>query len=201
MGLYIGNTRYCPVIGKVGTLPYDARIKYIEATGTQYIDTLVQFKLDMEIRARFQNTDVTTSARDRRYFGGTTTWLGYGISFSENSFVLNEKGNYSVTTYNYSDVFDFYYKNKLATIKDSTISLNTARGNSTSVPTIIIFGDHRPDSVTSLLHGRVYSFEITDVIDLVPVRVGQIGYMYDTITGILFGNSGTGNFVLGPDVI
>ena len=36
--------------------------------------------------------------------------------------------------------------------------------------------------------------------DLIPVRVGKVGYMYDKVSGQLFGNSGTGEFILGPDV-
>lgn len=32
------------------------------------------------------------------------------------------------------------------------------------------------------------------------VRVGNVGYMYDKVSGELFGNSGTSDFVLGPDV-
>ena len=39
------------------------------------------------------------------------------------------------------------------------------------------------------------------VRDYIPVRVGQVGYMYDKVSGQLFGNSGTGDFVLGPDKI
>ena len=36
--------------------------------------------------------------------------------------------------------------------------------------------------------------------DYIPVRVGQVGYMYDRVSRRLFGNAGTGAFVLGPDV-
>ena len=35
--------------------------------------------------------------------------------------------------------------------------------------------------------------------DLIPVRVGNVGYMYDKVSRQLFGNSGTGDFILGPD--
>jgi hypothetical protein len=37
------------------------------------------------------------------------------------------------------------------------------------------------------------------LIHLIPVRVGQVGYMYDKISGQLFGNVGTGSFFLGLD--
>jgi hypothetical protein len=50
---------------------------------------------------------------------------------------------------------------------------------------------------------RLYNFSISDngilVRDLIPVRVGNVGYMYDKVSGKLFGNAGTGSFILGPD--
>jgi hypothetical protein len=33
------------------------------------------------------------------------------------------------------------------------------------------------------------------------VRKGTVGYLYDRVSGKLFGNAGTGDFVLGPDVV
>jgi hypothetical protein len=38
------------------------------------------------------------------------------------------------------------------------------------------------------------------VFDAIPVRVGNVGYMYDKISGQLFGNAGTGDFILGNDI-
>ena len=38
------------------------------------------------------------------------------------------------------------------------------------------------------------------VRDLIPVRVSNVGYMYDKVSGQLFSNDGTGNFVIGPDM-
>lgn len=33
-----------------------------------------------------------------------------------------------------------------------------------------------------------------------PYDVGTVGYMYDRVSGQLFGNAGTGDFILGPDI-
>jgi hypothetical protein len=43
---------------------------------------------------------------------------------------------------------------------------------------------------------------INDILvrDFIPVRVGNIGYMYDKVSKKLFGNSGQGNFILGNDI-
>jgi hypothetical protein len=52
--------------------------------------------------------------------------------------------------------------------------------------------------------GRIYYLKVLNgnqpVFDAIPVRVGQVGYMYDKVSGQLFGNAGTGDFILGPDV-
>ena len=37
-------------------------------------------------------------------------------------------------------------------------------------------------------------------MDLIPVRVGTTGYMYDKVSGQLFSNNGTGSFTLGQDI-
>lgn len=54
------------------------------------------------------------------------------------------------------------------------------------------------------LHARIFYCKITIggeiVRDFIPVRVGQVGYMYDKISGQLFGNTGTGDFILGHDI-
>lgn len=51
--------------------------------------------------------------------------------------------------------------------------------------------------------GRLFGVKIHDnsiSADLIPVRVGTTGYMYDKISGQLLGNAGTGEFILGPDI-
>ena len=53
---------------------------------------------------------------------------------------------------------------------------------------------------------RLYSCEVTDsggnkIRDFIPVRKNGIGYLYDKVSGELFGNaSGSGAFTYGSDV-
>lgn len=49
--------------------------------------------------------------------------------------------------------------------------------------------------------GDTYIKKGTIEIDWIPVRVGMVGYMYDRVSGQLFANAGTGNFILGPDIV
>ena len=51
---------------------------------------------------------------------------------------------------------------------------------------------------------RISSFRIWDVDgnllrDMVPVRINFEGFMYDIVNNEFFGNSGSGDFLLGPD--
>ena len=38
-----------------------------------------------------------------------------------------------------------------------------------------------------------------ELMHLIPVRKKDVGYMYDRVSGELFGNAGTGAFIIGPD--
>jgi hypothetical protein len=145
------------------------RVEYIENTSTAYIDTNIQFNLSMEINGKFQNMDNTTSERDRRYFGGATTWKGYGLSVSENSIMLNEALSWDdgIKTYNVSTPFEIHYKNKSVTVNNYTVNLNTTKGNSTEVPTIYLLAEHRPNTAAiSFLIGRLYYFKIYNENDV-----------------------------------
>lgn len=69
---------------------------------------------------------------------------------------------------------------------------------------IRIFGSSGVDGNYTKYAGKIYSVQISQgnqiVMDLIPVRVGNVGYMFDKISGNLYGNNGTGSFTLGPDV-
>ena len=50
---------------------------------------------------------------------------------------------------------------------------------------------------------RLYNSVFRDgselIADFACVRIGDEGAMYDRVSGQLFGNAGTGAFVIGPD--
>ena len=49
--------------------------------------------------------------------------------------------------------------------------------------------------------GPGYLSDGTTTLDLIPVRKDGVGYMYDKISGKLFGKEETGNFIIGPDKV
>ena len=70
---------------------------------------------------------------------------------------------------------------------------------------MILFARDNNGTIERMITGRIYYCRFYDgnnnlIEDFIPVRVGQVGYMYDKVSHQLFGNSGTGNFILGPDL-
>ena len=86
------------------------------------------------------------------------------------------------------------------TLNNVTNTLTPTNGT-TNTGKLAIFS---PESKGSFTRGKLYYFKVYDnnviIMDLIPVRVGTVGYMYDKVSGKLFENEGTGSFILGPDI-
>jgi hypothetical protein len=82
-----------------------------------------------------------------------------------------------------------YLNSKTATcvINGSTFTVNLPSLSFTPQYNIRIFGSSGISAEYTKWNGKVYAFKVsqgsTVVMDLIPVRVGQVGYMYDKISG------------------
>lgn len=196
--------------------PYDAEIEYLENyTGKEAIDTGIYGTNTTQVsfETMFFNTEVLDYTGGDAFGSGVIEWGNtqnvLGITYNRNTSRLFSwlGNNYKSSgildirtgikhTITYSSkgvlvngvkVQDGWYNNSFRTPYTITaMIIRTVNG---------IFGGS--------LKARLYNFSISDngvlVRDLIPVRVGNVGYMYDRVSGQLFGNAGTGNFVLGPD--
>ena len=185
-------------------LPYDAEVEYLQSSGTQWIDTGVNTKQSLKIRAVFE-TDSTIS-----YFAygvragnstitcasGTNIETGY-VRWGESAFAdAVPRGLVDITQYSSGVIVNgtSYQYNAAQTVVEQ------------SGYTMVIFaGRNSTTNVTANMVGKFYSCKIWDngvlVRDFIPVRKGTVGYLYDRVSGKLFGNAGTGDFVLGQDVV
>lgn len=86
-----------------------------------------------------------------------------------------------------------------AIINNTRYNINTNTISQNESPFII--GDYGVARGTNL---NVHSFVVTHndiaVIDAIPVRKGQVGYLYDRVTKRLFGTAGENPLIVGPDV-
>lgn len=62
------------------------------------------------------------------------------------------------------------------------------------------FDDIYSDAEFYIHKAQIYNDEQL-VFDAIPVRKGNVGYLYDKVSGKLFGNAGTGEFILGQDKV
>ena len=187
-------------------MPYDSKIEYLESSGNQYIDT----------GHILNGNDKVDIVYDR---------LGYGIIFGSRSSyntkecsITNESGN----NHKYYIKFGITGQQQILyesnTQPTGTVSVHIESGdikvNGTTVSTalygsnffngncflFLINQNGSAYSGTQKFPKRIRSFKIEGILDLIPVRRGNVGYMYDKVSGKLFGNAGTGQFILGNDI-
>ena len=177
--------------------PYDAEVEYLESTRTQYIDTQVTPNQDLVIEIKWKNN---TAQNNRYLFGsGSSTSNCIRAYIGSSSYWRFGGGYIAINTSDTTERIAVIDKTKIIINGEEYIYQDTVGTFSSSV-TMKIFGGA---SGNSLISTRIYYFKISNngtlIRDFIPVRVGTTGYMYDRVSGRLFGNSGTGNFILGSD--
>lgn len=185
-------------------LPYDAEIEYLRTDNTAYI--------------RLANITINSEDTIEVEFARHSRNNSYGIIYRTMNpyyfaFLVGNGGSYW-TYKNETNLSAFdttlNAKNILKQVKN-VITLNNSLTTTSSVQRpfeatnsyLYLFKFGASD--TRGLIASIYSFKISDEnnvakLNLIPVRVGQVGYMYDKVSGQLFGNTGTGNFILGNDI-
>lgn len=190
MGLLLNRRRY---MDGGSSLPYDAEIEYLESTGTQYIDTGITQRQIVDAYYKLRFTSVSgvqvffgvyhstmANARAQVYINDTT-WKDTTVNNLQTQYSPSDRAN--ITT-------DYTLHSWTKAIKDNDW-------------TLFIFARNTDNNTPLPTKMRLYYLNMmsgSDLIrDFIPVRVGQTGYLYDKVSGELFGNAGIGDFVLGPD--
>lgn len=179
--------------------PYDSEIEYLQSSGTQYINTNIKAGTYTYYFKGYLNNNTSAVA----FGAGSTSVLGIwagayvGLQYGSNKQYYNAAGSnvsYSVNNINEIIVTPNYLEvngTKYNYDKTYTISSNN---------TVYLFSDNN----NYRFKNRIYAFKIINgnntLLDLIPVRKGTVGYMYDRISGTLYGNNGSGSFILGPDI-
>jgi len=177
--------------------PYDAEIEYLETTGTQWIDTLIVPTVN-------ENTEVIAivcpTATGSYYFGSnfnlnvqasTEGWRVNGYQ-TDHSVLID-----SFTTISLKQTTSGRYYN----INNTTEGYGNKQAGANNFIIGALGGAVGQYKFKGKFRGVIIKENEIVVRDLIPVRIGQVGYMYDKVSGQLFGNSGTGDFVLGEDIV
>ena len=192
------------------TCLYDAEIEYLESSGSQYIDTGIIPTSDTGayIKVTFgQGSDnyvigMRNDSSDTRWTIGRDSYHGWYYGYRTCCSSYNE---YLPQRNTIADCRLNYLNSKKWQAQGSSDSVEASLPTLQFTPqyNIRLFGSAGVVDTFTVYSGKIYFVKISYgsnvIMDLIPVRVGQVGYMYDKISGQLFGNDGTGSFTLGPD--
>jgi hypothetical protein len=185
-------------------------LEYIEATGTQWIDTGIMSGLDIQTRAKFGKTANTFT----RYGLIVAANLNYQALVSRlevdsyYSSLYNSTSGYAshgVTSNSAAFEFTFNTSEHKVIVEGTSYDLPII-ANFESAGIKIFFWSGHDTQYAGI--GRLYYVELkntqtnTILFNGIPARRNSDGVlgMYDSITGQFFTNQGTGDFIAGPVV-
>lgn len=196
------------------SFPHDAKIEYLEAdhNGKAYIITDIGLA-NHSITARIQNYSYQN---DCALFGAwkqSSPASIFQVTLYNNRYYFgcstaNER-NVAIPNGFNTDWHDYELSPNSFKLDGDVLYTETAQYNQNGLK-CAIFGRSMFDVVqqnTISEVTRISSFIIKDldadviVFNGIPVRVGQVGYLYDKVSGQLFGNAGTGDFIIGSDIV
>lgn len=188
-------------------LPYDAEVEYLESTGTQWIDTGRPVPADFWFDATI---DVTGTD------GAYKTLLGARISSGNQDYQFSFQGAGNSFLARYGTSKSQYF----SSLQTGLTRIRVESGGNLYINESFVrqLGVDSPSTLNMYIFAlnnngvasqqaeyiRLYSLKYggtNENHDFIPVRKGAVGYLYDRVSGKLFGNAGTGAFVLGQDVV
>lgn len=219
--LYVGNQKLKPIVDNKDSLltskqiPYDAEIEFLTSNGGQYINTGIVLGYNMGLGFNIRVNE-----------GASGTWkliYGYRISSPRIQYQINYNTSskafvcdYSQTaglgtavsvmqnTWHKVDIKPNPTTQKLIWTVDDANMVEVSFVNQQALKAYLFCSnvngipEYRQQNL-SISASWIYDANGNIIQYLIPVRVGQRGYMYDKISGKLFENKGTGSFILGPD--
>ena len=189
-------------------LPYDAEIEYLESTGAQYVNLISGINSENdEIVITFIATSI--GSKFPGIFGARVSANDRNASVIAPQSIIVDVNNSNYSSYRlvYNSTYIGIVTECKLSLSERYIKINGIVKVSSSATTdrfttnsAYLFGvnglDNRlPIRFVSLdwkRKGQPY-------MQLIPVRKGTQGYVYDNVSGQLFGNAGTGQFILGHD--
>ena len=179
---------------------YDAQVEYLQSTGTQYIDLGIHPSSTDIVTIDFQMITLDTVT----FYGcrlGTNV-KKFTIGKGSNGYFYAALGNHANVSLASQD------SNRHIIVVDATTGNATIDSGSP-----IYVGNYYDNDINIFLFAfnnngvvsaggslNIFSCQIGNRTDLIPVRCGTTGYMYDRVNGTLFGNNGMGAFIVGADV-
>ena len=185
-------------------LPYDAEVEYLESTGTQYISTML---IPTRVHVGLKPIEAATPDYANAYFGvnnGGSRITGLNSKTKDTLKAVNYDRNSVEFSALWGEFHSVCFDRDTVSVDGETKALVTdfsKTDNAIKSFGLFDFPQRNTDSSpkSAISYCKMWDKEDRLMADFIPVRVGDVGYMFDRISGQLFGNAGTGAFVIGPD--
>ena len=186
------------------SLPYDAEVEFLESIGTQWINTGINcnsnYILEVEAQGAKGSEGILGARKSSENSAHTLVYPkdNGAIRYTSGGLNSNIFVSVNISLYNIykADYNKLYINDALVGTSSRSIAFTL------NIP-YYLFAVNTNGSVSNLGAKKIKMCRIWDgaslLLDLIPVRKGQVGYMYDKVSGQLFGNAGTGDFILGSD--
>lgn len=192
----------------VAKKPYDAEIEYLSTPSEgPYIDLGLDSTTDKfyDFEISFALIQANKPTPFGYAYGATAR---YGLWNSSSNWFVGANNNNSIDL-GAKDIDWHHVKTSFGTsveVDGSTLAIGGGSVRANIGLNLFARVASVTDATSRILsYAKVSMFRIWDtggnlLRDMIPVRVGDVGYMYDRVSGQLFGNQGTGEFVLGDDI-
>ena len=185
-------------------LPYDAEVGYLEGTGKQYISTML---IPTRVHVGLKPIGPASPYNDNAYFGVNNNGSRTTGLFSETKDTLKAI-NYNNNSVEFSALWGEFHsvcfdRDTVSVDGETKAFVTDFSQTGNAIKSFGLFDllqrqtDSSPKSAIS--YCKMWDREDRLMADFIPVRVGDVGYMFDRVSGELLGNNGTGSFVVGPD--
>lgn len=171
------------------------QLAYIESTGTQYIKTGIVPSSSGKSEVIFACSQTSGAA----IFGAENAWKSNMYSvYSHLAGFGAETVSLTVT----SEMRSIGINAGIVTVNGASVS--TLSGSFTGSYELVLFARNRTGRIGEYSTGKIQIFTYSDdtgAVELIPCKTpsGDIG-MYDIVNGVFLRNSGSGQFLAGPEV-
>lgn len=195
-------------------LPYDAEVEWIRSDRTAFVDTLIIPDDECGMFGSFISSHtynqvifgVREDSSDSRFTVGTTAnqqYVGFNSSSGIGENFFCEENDVVYFEYNKNNSRALHWMN-LTTSNEVVYPISGHLQTTYTRPIRALKGNWMGGILDQADIGmKVINFGITrgDAVafDATAVRVGQVGAMYDRVSGELFFNAGMGTIIVGPD--
>lgn len=188
-------------------------VEYLESTGTQYIDTGVKGKNNLQYKTKINYTNLSTSASNGiggEYLGNASAYIGMVRANGHFTYLFNNTAVETTKTFyaNTDYVIDSTMNNgsQIVKVNNETISTGTLSGTFTSTRNIFLYAICSTNDAADVYGSlKIYYLQIYDndtlVRDFIPcIDENLVPFMFDKVNCTVYLNAGTGQFKVGPNI-